>query len=114
MLRWLRSRGASRRSVRTPLAIPRYFGNLKDPRRAPRHWLLDMMGIALGGVIAGANDWQQIVTFAEHRQVWLRRLVALPAGIPCHDTFERVLERLHARAFAAAFGPWMQALATAV
>jgi len=28
-------------------AIQTYFGNLKDPRRAPRHRLLDIIGIAI-------------------------------------------------------------------
>ncbi len=94
-----------------PLAIHTYFRNLKDPRRAPRHRLLDLIGIAICAVISGANDWQQIATFARQRQPWLQRFFALANGIPCHDTFERVFERLNPRAFAAAFGQWMRALA---
>jgi hypothetical protein len=97
-----------------PLAIQIHFRNLKDPRRAPRHHLLDIIGIAMCAVISGANDWQQIATFARSRQPWLQRFFRLPNGIPCHDTFERVFDRLDPRAFAAAFGRWMQALAQAV
>jgi predicted transposase YbfD/YdcC len=93
------------------LAIHTYFRNLQDPRRAPRHRLLDVIGIAICAVIAGANDWQQIATFAHDRHDWLRRFFTLPQGIPSHDTFERVFDRLDPRAFAAAFGRWMQALA---
>jgi predicted transposase YbfD/YdcC len=93
------------------LAIQTYFRNLKDPRRAPRHLLLDIVGIAICAVIAGANDWQQVATFAQQRQDWLRRFFALREGIPSHDTFERVFDRLDPRAFAAAFGRWMRALA---
>jgi predicted transposase YbfD/YdcC len=96
------------------LAIHTYFGNLKDPRRAPRHLLLDIIGIAICAVISGADDWQQIATFARQREDWLRRFFELPEGIPCHDTFERVFDRISPRAFAAAFGRWMQALADAV
>src|SRR5258708_25117303 len=93
------------------LAIQTYFRDLKDPRRCPRHLLLDIIAIAIAAVICGANDWQQIVTFGQQRRTWLQRFLALPNGIPCHDTFERVFERLNPRAFMAAFQRWMQALA---
>jgi predicted transposase YbfD/YdcC len=96
------------------LAIHTYFSKLKDPRRAPRHHLLDIIGIAICAVISGANDWQQIATFARERQAWLQRFFELPNGIPCHDTFERVFDRIQPRAFSAAFGQWMQALANGV
>jgi hypothetical protein len=90
------------------LAFHTSFQNLKDPRRAPRHRLLDSIGIAICAVISGANDWQQIATFARQRRPWLQRCFPLPNGIPCHDTFERVFERINPRAFAAAFAQWMR------
>jgi predicted transposase YbfD/YdcC len=93
------------------LALQTHFRNLKDPRRAPRHLLLDVIGIAICAVISGANDWQQIATFAQERRDWLPRFFRLPEGIPSHDTFERVFDAIDPRAFAVAFGRWMQALA---
>ena len=93
------------------LAIHTYFRNIKDPRRCPRHLLLDIIVISICAVISGANDWQQIVTFGQQRRAWLHRFLALPNGIPCHDTFERVFERLNPRVFTTAFQRWMQALA---
>ena len=98
----------------TRLTIQTHFRHLKDPRRAPRHHLLDILAIAICAVIGGANDWQQIATFGRERRDWLQRFLQLPNGIPCHDTFERVFNRLNPRAFVAAFGQWMQALADAV
>jgi predicted transposase YbfD/YdcC len=94
----------------TRLAIQTHFGNLKDPRRCPRHLLLNIIVIAICAVISGANDWQQVVTFGQQRRNWLQRFLDLPNGIPCHDTFERVFERLNPRAFTAAFQHWMRAL----
>jgi hypothetical protein len=91
-------------------AIHTYFRNLQDPR----HLLLDIIGIAICAVIARANEWQQIATFAHDRHDRLRRFFQLPQGIPSHDAVERVLDRLDPRTFAAAFGRWMQALAEAV
>jgi predicted transposase YbfD/YdcC len=96
------------------LAIQTHFRNLKDPRRAPRHLLIDIIVIAICAVICGANDWQQIATFGRQRRAWLRRFLRLPNGIPCHDTFERTFERLNPRAFAAAFARWMRAVADAL
>src|SRR4029077_16515635 len=87
--------------------------NLKDPRRAPRHLLLDIIGIAICAVISNANDWQQIATFAQQRHKWLRRFFKPAEGIPSHDTFERVFDSIDPRAFAHAFSRWMQALAEA-
>lgn len=96
------------------LAFQTHFRNLKDPRRAPRHLLIDIIIIAICAVICGANNWQQIATFGRQRRVWLQRFLRLPNGIPCHDTFERTFGRLNPRAFAAAFTRWMQALTDAL
>jgi predicted transposase YbfD/YdcC len=101
---------------RPDLSIPQYFAQLKDPRRAHRrlHLLQDLIVIALCAVIAGAQDWQQIETFGRKRRDWLRRFLALPNGIPSHDTFERVFNRLKPQAFQACFREWVQALTAAL
>ena len=96
------------------LAIQTHFRNVQDPRRAPRHLLIDIIIIAICAVICGANDWQQIATFGRQRRTWLQRFLRLPSGIPCHDTFERTFGRLNPRSFAAAFARWMQAVADAL
>lgn len=96
------------------LAIQTHFRNVHDPRRAPRHLLIDIIVIAICAVICGANDWQQIATFGRQRHAWLQRFLRLPNGIPCHDTFERTFGRLDPRAFAAAFARWMHAVADAL
>jgi len=66
--------------------------------------------MALCAVIAGANDWQQVVTFARCRHDWLQTFLALPHGIPSHDTFERVFDRINPQAFQACFRHWIEAL----
>jgi predicted transposase YbfD/YdcC len=98
--------------VHSHLAVKRYFAKLKDPRIKGRrkHLLLDIIVIALCGVISGCNDWQQIATFGRSRYDWLKRFLRLPEGIPSHDTFERVFDRLDPQAFQACFRAWMQAL----
>jgi predicted transposase YbfD/YdcC len=98
------------------LAIKNYFRKLRDPRRPGRrrHLLLDIIVITLCGTIAGCNDWQQLETFARARYDWLRKFLRLPAGIPSHDTLERVFDRLDPQAFQAGFRAWMRALHAAL
>jgi predicted transposase YbfD/YdcC len=94
------------------LAIKHYFCTLRDPRRRHRrlHRLLDIVAIAICAVICGADNWQEIATFGQRRRTWLQRFLALPHGIPSHDTFERVFERLDPAAFQACFRSWIAAL----
>jgi predicted transposase YbfD/YdcC len=100
----------------TDLSIPRFFARLPDPRRAHRrlHRLQDILVIALCAVIAGAQDWQQIATFGRKRRDWLSGFLELPHGIPSHDTFERVFDRIKPQAFQACFRDWVQAVSSAL
>jgi predicted transposase YbfD/YdcC len=101
---------------RPDLSIPKFFAKLKDPRRAHRrlHQLQDILVIALCAVIAGAQDWQAVETFARKRRDWLQRFLALANGIPSHDTFERVFDRIRPAAFQACFREWVQAVSAAL
>jgi predicted transposase YbfD/YdcC len=98
------------------LSITHHFRKLKDPRRAHRrlHLLQDIIVIALCAVIAGAQDWQEIETFGRKRRGWLQGFLELPNGIPAHDTFERVFDRLQPQAFQTCFRAWVQALQEAL
>jgi predicted transposase YbfD/YdcC len=97
----------------TPLNIVQHFRSLKDPRinRHKRHLLLDIIVIALCAILCGAQDWQQIETFGKLRLTWLRRFLKLPNGIPSHDTFERVFDRLESAALQQRLRQWVNALA---
>jgi predicted transposase YbfD/YdcC len=95
------------------LAISKHFRHLKDPRinRHKRHLLIDIISIAICGVICGCDDWQQIAVFGKNRKAWLAQFLKLPHGIPSHDTFERVFDRIGPAAFARCFRDWTNALA---
>jgi predicted transposase YbfD/YdcC len=94
------------------LSIQRHFQGLRDPRRqhGQRHRLLDVIVIALCAVIAGSNTWQEVETFAQRRRDWLGRFLDLPNGVPCHDTFERLFDRLDPLALQRCLLSWLTAL----
>jgi len=89
-----------------------HFASLPDPRieRTKRHKLIDLIAIALCGVICGANDWVAIEAYGHAKESWLRQFLELPNGIPAHDTFGDVLARLDSAAFRRCLIDWVQAV----
>lgn len=98
-----------------PTSITTHFAALPDPRveRTKEHLLLDIITIALCGVLCGADGWTAIETFGREKESWLRTFLALPNGIPSHDTFGRVFARLDPAAVGACFLAWTRAVAPA-
>jgi predicted transposase YbfD/YdcC len=94
------------------LAIKTHFRKLKDPRmeRSKLHPLINIVTIAICGVICRCEDWQQIALFGEKRKAWFEKFLAMPNGIPSHDTFERVFDRLDPKAFQCCFLDWIDVL----
>jgi predicted transposase YbfD/YdcC len=60
--------------------------------------------------LCGAEGWDDIVLFAHAKRDWLQERLERPGGIPCADTFRRVLSRLDPDAFRDAFIAWIQAV----
>jgi predicted transposase YbfD/YdcC len=94
-------------------SIKKHFRHLHDPRVAGRtkHLLIDLLVLALCGVIANCDDWPDIALFARQRESWFRRFLRLPGGIPAHDTFERVFAALNPQALQACCLAWLRAVA---
>ena len=90
----------------------RFFTVLKDPRRHNvRHVFTDMLTIAILGLLCRADDWEEVVVWAKARREWLTTFLALPHGILCADTFERLFARIDPDAFEACFMAWTASLA---
>jgi predicted transposase YbfD/YdcC len=93
-------------------SIGEHFSDLADPRmdRTKHHQLLDIIAIAICGVICGADSWVDLELFGRSKEAWLKRFLSLPNGIPSHDTFGRVFARLDPQQFAQCFTSWVKAV----
>src|SRR3989454_10204135 len=97
-------------------ALIDHFSKLEDPRidRHKEHKLIDILVIAICAILCGANDWVAVETFGKAKQEWFQRFLALPHGIPSHDTFGRVFALLSPEHLQECFLSWTQAVAQGV
>ena len=98
----------------TSISAP--FAPLRDPRveRTREHRLVDIVTIALCAVLCGADDWVAVETCGRGKEPWLRTFLALPGGVPSHDTCGRVFARLDPEESQQCFLAWVRAVTGAV
>src|SRR4051794_8442254 len=89
-----------------------HFQDLQDPRveRTRKHPLINIVFIAVCGVLSGANSFASIHEFGCDRKTWFARYLDLSNGIPSDDTFGPVLARLDPGAFEKCLLSWIQAV----
>jgi predicted transposase YbfD/YdcC len=85
---------------------------IEDPRCEWKveHRLIDVLVIAVCAVLGEAESFEDIALYGRCKQEWLQRFLALPNGIPSHDTFRRVLMLVDPEAFERCFLGWVQAV----
>jgi predicted transposase YbfD/YdcC len=100
----------------TPRSLLEHFGDLPDPRidRTRRHELTDIPVIAICTLLCGGESFNDMEDFGLAKEDWLRTFLALPHGIPTHDTFNRVFSALDPAKFLDCFMRWTQDLRTTV
>ena len=87
-----------------------HLSELDDPRCPGKveHRLIDILVIAICAVIACAESWEDIALYGRSKLDWLRQFLALPNGIPSHDTFRRVFMLIDPNAFEACLTAWVR------
>ncbi len=90
-----------------------HFAELNDPRKPYliEHSLLDIVAITICAVICGAESWVEIEAYGQSKAEWLGTFLALPHGIPSHDTISRLFIHLEPGQLQDCFLSWIQAIA---
>ena len=97
-----------------PPPMTHYFLSITDLRQEHNkaHKLIDIIVIAVCGVLAGCDSWVEIADFGRDREDWLQTFLELSNGIPSHDTFGRVFSLIDPNQFQSCFADWMQSVVT--
>ena len=72
---------------------------------------MDIIAIAIGATICGADSWVHVELFGKSKLEWFQTFLELPGGIPSHDTFGDVFARLDPTQFQNCLVSWTQAIA---
>jgi predicted transposase YbfD/YdcC len=89
--------------------IGSFFESLSDPRhtRNRKHLLVDIVVIAVCGILCGSDGPTAIHRWADNRRDWLGKFLSLPNGIPSRDCIRRLLMALKPEAFQRCFQEWL-------
>src|SRR5438874_1953005 len=93
-------------------ALITQLASIEDPRCEWKveHRLLDILVIAVCAVLGEAESFEDIALYGRCKRPWLEGFLALPNGIPSHDTFRRVLMLVDPDAFERSFLGWVRAV----
>lgn len=88
-----------------------HFVELTDPRRREVTYpLINVVVIAVCGVICGADDFVAIARFGRAKRDWLARFLDLATGIPSHDRFNAIFAAIKPAEFEKCLLSWITAL----
>ena len=98
-----------------PRAVLECFEGLPDPRvdRTRRHKLIDVLVIGVCSILTVGEGFTDMECFGRAHEEWFRGFLALPHGIPSHDTFNRVFSAIEPRCFLECFAQWVEGVCTA-
>lgn len=87
-----------------------YFEEIPDFRisRKKLYPLIEILVIALCGIICNAEAWTEVANFGRSREEWFKTFLKLENGIPSHDTFNRVFNLMDPKVFGKCFLNWMK------
>lgn len=90
-----------------------HFEGLEDPRTGYliEHRMVDMVALTICAVVCGAETWVDIEAYGQSKVDWLSTFLALPHGIPSHDTISRLFAQLDPDQLQDCFLSWIQTVA---
>jgi predicted transposase YbfD/YdcC len=91
-------------------ALVERLQTIADPRRQCenlKHPLVDVIIVGFCGVLGGCEDFVEIAEWAKVNEGFFRSFLALPHGIPAHDTFNRVFAVLKPAVLQEVLLPWL-------
>jgi hypothetical protein len=86
------------------------FDTLPDPRKSRNriYPLIDILAVAVIGILCSANDWVNVVKWANAYQNWFQSVGLCLNGVPSHDTIGRFFRLVDPKAFERCFVQWVQ------
>jgi hypothetical protein len=61
-------------------------------------------------VTATAQGWEDIERSGKAKEAWLRGFLSLEHGVPCHDVYRRVMNRIRLEEIEGCFINWVRAV----
>lgn len=94
------------------ISVISVMNNVEDPRieRTKLHNLTDILVISVCSAMCGMTGWEEIQAFGEEKEEWFKKFLELKNGIPSHDTFRRVFERIEPKQLRVALTSWTESL----
>ncbi|MDR3550106.1 MAG: transposase family protein [Candidatus Babeliales bacterium] len=75
--------------------IFKIINTIEDPRRTFLHPFESIIIMMICASLGGANNDKAIEQFCKDHKNWFKKIIALPYGIPSHDTFNRMLGSIY-------------------
>lgn len=88
------------------------FASLPDPRKSRNqiYPLIDIVAVAIIGILCSANDWVSVVRWANAYEAWFQSVGLCLDGVPSHDTIGRFFRLVDPKAFESCFAQWMETI----
>jgi len=72
--------------------------------------LPDIVVVAVCAILAGANNFVEIMQYGKERKRWLSEYFAINGSIPSHDTFNRVFSLINPKKFTSCMMQWLSGI----
>ena len=88
------------------------FATLPDPRKSRNqiYPLIDIIAVAIIGILCSGNDWVHIIKWANAYKGWFQSVGLCLNGVPSHDTIGRFFRLVDPKVFESCFIKWTKKL----